>query len=159
MSMYTSSEECFLCISTCPMFYRFQPSDSFVGYQPDTPSAIVFTASKMSSAQLLDSKSVEWEKEVNFNFLLVLYILHQLLQVLNLCKSLLLEMASPDALIRLINTPLVEEQTMLCQIYMKEQHHVSLEDFVQCHISTTKGVLMQARVIYINIYVSCIILT
>lgn len=26
--------------------YRFQPCDSFVGYQADTPSAVVFTASK-----------------------------------------------------------------------------------------------------------------
>ena len=66
--MSALSEECFLCISTCPMYYRFQPSDSFVGYQPDTPSAIVFTASKMLSAhQLLDPKSDEWEKEVKFN--------------------------------------------------------------------------------------------
>ena len=58
-------------------------------------------------------------------------------------------MASPDALIRLINTPLVEEHTKLCKIYMERQHHMSLEDFVQYHISKTtftkQGVLMQAR--------------
>ena len=61
-------------------------------------------------------------------------------------------MASPDALICLKETPLVEEQTTLCQIYMKEQHHVSLKDFVQYHIQTTKytnrGVLMQASYSY-----------
>ena len=62
-------------------------------------------------------------------------------------------MASPDALIRLGGTPLVDEQSTLCKIYMEEQHHSSLEDFVQYHINLcatdhkfinhTKGVLMQ----------------
>ena len=58
----------------------------------------------------------------------------------------MLEMASPDALIRLGGTPLMDEQTVLCRTYMEEQHHSSLEDFVRCQISLpkcTKGVLMQ----------------
>ena len=60
-------------------------------------------------------------------------------------------MASPDALIRLINTPLEEELSTLCEIYMEEKHHESLEDFVKHRIHKTKcskqGVLMQASVI------------
>ena len=59
-------------------------------------------------------------------------------------------MVSPDALIRLGGTPLVDEQGTLCKIYMEKQHHSSLKDFVQYHINAcetdhkhTKGVLMQ----------------
>lgn len=55
-------------------------------------------------------------------------------------------MASPDALIRLGSTPLVEEQTAICQIYMEKQHHSSLEAFIQSQIclpECTKGMLMQ----------------
>ena len=48
----------------CTYFYRFQPADSFIGYQDDTPSAVVFTASKNSPAQELDPASEEWKKEV-----------------------------------------------------------------------------------------------
>ena len=64
-------------------------------------------------------------------------------------------MASPDALIRLGDTPLMDEQTALCKTYMEEQHHSSLEDFVRCQISLpncTKSVLMQ--VCYFKIHKS-----
>ena len=67
-------------------------------------------------------------------------------KVFQSCKSHLLEMASPDALIRLRSTPLVDEQTALCEIYMKKQHHSSIEAFIKFHISSTKSnndVLMQ----------------
>ena len=67
-------------------------------------------------------------------------------KVFKLCKSLLLEMASPDALIRLTSTQLLDEQRALCEIYMEEQHHSSLEAFVQSQIALPKcarGILMQ----------------
>lgn len=57
-------------------------------------------------------------------------------------------MASPDALIRLGSTPLVDEQTEICQIYMEKQHHASLEAFIQseiCSAECTKGMLMQVK--------------
>ena len=43
-----------------PIVFRFQPSDSFIGYQADTPSAVVFRASSMVKP---DSK--DWEIEVS----------------------------------------------------------------------------------------------
>ena len=58
-------------------------------------------------------------------------------------------MASPDAMVRLKETPLVEEKSALCQIYTMKQHHMSLEDFLIHSTNThtkhhsTKGVLMQ----------------
>ena len=63
-------------------------------------------------------------------------------------------MASPDALIRLRSTPLVDEQTALCEIYMKKQHHSSIEAFIKFQISSTKSnkdVLMQVYVIQLQL--------
>ena len=55
-------------------------------------------------------------------------------------------MVSPDALIRLEGTPLMDEQTALCKTYKEKQHHSSLEEFVRYQIflpNCMKGVLMQ----------------
>ena len=60
-----------------------------------------------------------------------------------LSKFLMLKMAAPDALIRLRGTKLEEEQKELCKLYNEEQHHSSLEDFLQCYIGHKKSSLMQ----------------
>ena len=50
-------------------------------------------------------------------------------------KRLLLYTACPDALIRLQKAALRGYQKELCQIYFSEQHHSSLQDFLQHHAS------------------------
>ena len=61
--------------------------------------------------------------------------MHVLLQVLNQCKHLLLQIATPDALVRLRQTPLVQEQEELCEIFEKKQLHSSLAKFVEHQFS------------------------
>ena len=63
-------------------FYcRFQPCDSFIGYQADTPSAVVFAASKengMTEDQIeLDSGAGKLESDVSyFAFYTILLIMN-----------------------------------------------------------------------------------
>ena len=68
-------------------------------------------------------------------------------QVLKLCKFLLLQTAAPDAIIRLEHTKLVNEKEQIQDIYFRQQHHRSIEDFLKfslqnCCVEDT-GMLMQ----------------
>ena len=54
--------------------------------------------------------------------------------VLGRSKAILLQMASPDALIRLYCTALVKDQKNLSQIYFSEQHHGSIVQFLSYHL-------------------------
>ena len=49
-------------------------------------------------------------------------------------KRILLQMASPDALIRLHRTALAEDQRTLSHIYFSEQHHGSIVQFLVYHL-------------------------
>ena len=49
-------------------------------------------------------------------------------------KRLLLQMASPDALIRLHHTTLAKDQRTLSHIYFSEQHHGSIVQFLVHHL-------------------------
>ena len=49
------------------MSFRFEPADSFIGYQGDTPAAVVFKASKTSKntndddvRYVVDTKFINW---------------------------------------------------------------------------------------------------
>ena len=57
-------------------------------------------------------------------------------KVLECSKNILLEMASPDALIRLKNTSLGDEQKKLCHTYFITQNHGSVVQFLQKHIDS-----------------------
>jgi len=105
----------------------FKPSDAFIGFQVDTPAAVVFEASSILNK----------EKDITFD---------DREKVLTQSKYLLLRTASPDALVRLGHTQLSEEeQQQLHKIYFDEQHHSSIEDFLVHHLQQCEGggVLMQ----------------
>ena len=67
-------------------------------------------------------------------------------QILNLSKYLLLQTASPDAIVRLERTDLADEKKEIEQIYFEQQYHNSIEDFLVHHIHGLHrdfGLLMQ----------------
>lgn len=97
--------------------FSFQKRDAFVGFQPDTPAAVIFQVTKMKREELKlmqDSSLSDYHEDI-----------------LARSCSMLLQMASPDALIRLKYTPLKNEQQKLCEIYFEEQKHDSLVDFME----------------------------
>ena len=69
------------------------------------------------------------------------------MQVLKQSQYLLLQTASPDALVRLEQSPLADQKEELLELYFKRQHHNSLEDFLAHHLQRngTRGenLLMQ----------------
>lgn len=54
-------------------------------------------------------------------------------------KYLLLQTASPDAVVRLEKTVLVDEKMEVKRIYFQQQHHESLEDFLNHHVHGSHG--------------------
>lgn len=61
-------------------------------------------------------------------------------------KYLLLQTASPDAIVRLERTDLAEEKRDIESIYFEQQHHNSIEDFLVHHVHGLHrdvGLLMQ----------------
>ena len=69
------------------------------------------------------------------------------MQVLAKSQYLLLQTASPDALVRLESTPLADQREEVSRLYFQEQHHSSIEDFLTHHIQRNStrggGLLMQ----------------
>ena len=99
----------------------FTEQDSFVGYQNDTPAAVVFQATE----QLREEQEGEVNEGMEESD-------EWLDQVMERSKSLLVQMASPDALIRLQRTQLPEEERKSITAMYTEQHHDSVKDFL-CH--------------------------
>ena len=68
-------------------------------------------------------------------------------QVLKRSQYLLLQTASPDALVRLEQSSLADQKEELLELYFQRQHHNSLEDFLAHHLQKngTRGenLLMQ----------------
>ena len=61
-------------------------------------------------------------------------------------KFLLLQTAAPDAIVRLERTDLAGERKVIEDIYFRQQHHSSIEDFLNHHIHDCEaetGLLMQ----------------
>ena len=79
--------------------------------------------------------------------------------VLICSKKLLLQMASPDALIRLHNTTLSLDQEKIKKIYFYEQHHGSIVQFLQHHFhggqSHQSGLLIQVRKLILSLCMDC----
>ena len=106
---------------------RFTEQDAFVGYQSDTTASVIFQATQQLHQQAVlwdskelwrhDEKSEEWKEAV-----------------LTQSKKILLQMASPDALIRLRCTALADDYEELSQIYFSEQHHGSIVQFLVHHL-------------------------
>ena len=73
-------------------------------------------------------------------------------QVLPLSQFLLLQTASPDAIIRLESTAL-EDKNDIREMYFKELHHQSIEDFLISELQrcgTKGGLLIQVTLIFLQ---------
>ena len=113
-------------------FFRFTSRDAFVGYQNDTPASVIFQATEQLQQYCDNVDSEEWKE-----------------RVLECSKNILLEMASPDALIRLQNTSLADEQKRLSHTYFTEQSHGSIVQFLVNQFSNNdseSGLLIQVSV-------------
>jgi hypothetical protein len=103
----------------------FGPKDAFVGFQEDTPAAIVLHA-----CQLLEGQSNS--------------------DIFDFCKDLIIQTTCPDALARLRLTGLREEAEEIWDIYFKKQRHFHLSQLItdrvnnlQCEEGLQMGLLMQ----------------
>ena len=124
--------ECFLHV------YRFMIQDAFVGFQDDTPASVVFQATEQLKTEIYynveeeDVQSDEW-KDVVYK---------------QSCE-ILLQMASPDALIRLQRSDLRSLEKDLSKTYFSYQCHESLAQFLDDKLhddnENTDGLLMQVR--------------
>ena len=104
------------------MFLRFTEQDSFVGYQNDTPASVVFQVTEQLREReegQVNEKMEEGEEWLD--------------EVMECSKRLLVQMASPDALIRLQRTRLTDERKNITSTYA-EQHHGSIKDFIYYHL-------------------------
>ena len=99
----------------------FTEQDSFVGYQNDTPASVVFQATEQLREEQEGQVDEKMEEKNEW-----------LDQVMERSKSFLVQMASPDALIRLQCTQLAEAERNKVNTMYTEQHHDSIKDFL-CH--------------------------
>ena len=106
--------------STLP--FRFTEKDSFVGYQNDTPASVVFQATE----QLREEQDYEVDEAMEESA-------EWLDMVLQRSKGLLVQMTSPDALVRLQCTRLAQKfnTDTFMNMYF-EQHRGSIQEFI-CH--------------------------
>ena len=108
--------------------------DAFVGYQKDTAASVIFQATQ----QLQEEQGISSERTDDPEWMEA---------VLQRSQDLLLQMASPDALIRLKNTVLANRQVQLRQTYFLKQWHESIVEFLSHNLSHTseRGKLIQVR--------------
>ena len=100
---------------------RFNEQDSFVGYQNDTPASVVFQATEQLREEQGGEVNVEMEESVEWLDL-----------VLECSKSLLVQMASFDALIILQHARIAEEERRKVSAMYTRQHRRSIREFL-CH--------------------------
>ena len=118
------------------LFHSFKTQDAFVGFQNDTPASVIFQATEqLKTGQYIepDYEEIEEWREAVFK-----------------CScEIVLQMASPDALIRLQRTVLAEEAEELSEMYFSEQCHGSIVQFLQHHLQThtanSDGLLIQVK--------------
>ncbi|XP_019853235.1 PREDICTED: E3 ubiquitin-protein ligase RNF213-like [Amphimedon queenslandica] len=111
---------------------KFTKQDAFIGYQSDTPASVIFQATHeiQQEGRYIENEVSDELQEA----------------VLECGKKMLLQMASPEALIRLKSTSLEDEQKYLSQIYYFDQHHGSIVEFLNYHLHKTRnlsGLLIQ----------------
>ena len=104
---------------------RFTEKDSFVGYQNDTPASVVFQATEQLREELDYEVDEAMEESAEW-----------LDMVMERSKNLLIQMASPGALIRLqyVNIPEIEEDKKSITRAYTEQCHTSIQDFLRHHL-------------------------
>ena len=107
---------------------RFDERESFVGYQDDTAASVVFQATEQLREEQEGQVNEEMEESEEW-----------LDMVMERSKSLLVQMASPDALIRLQCTELAEEERKKIATLYTGQHHSSIRDFLWHHLHQQKS--------------------
>ena len=117
------------------LFFSFSKQDAFVGFQDDTPSSVIFQATEQLRNETyysIDDEPETWKKDV-----------------FDRSCEILLQMSSPDALVRLQKSRLAgSQQQELFRVYFFQQHHDSLLQFLQYHLQNTvaggeNGLLLQ----------------
>ncbi|XP_026134867.1 E3 ubiquitin-protein ligase rnf213-alpha-like isoform X3 [Carassius auratus] len=99
--------------SIAPQARHYHPADAFIGYHSDTCASVVLQVTEQlkGKVELSDPR------------------------VLDEAKLILLNCATPDAVVRLDCTSLSSvESDLLSRVYFEEQKHSSLADFILSHI-------------------------
>ena len=112
--------------------------DAFVGYQKDTAASVIFQVTQqLEEEQGISSETMddpEWMEAI-----------------LQKSQDLLLQMASPESLIRLECTALADQQEQLRQTYFSMQGHGSIVEFLS-HNLLHSHVLDRAKLIQVSIF-------
>eukprot|EP00731_Ephydatia_muelleri_P016208 Em0009g632a len=149
--------EMFSFIMDCNRNYTFKKEDAFVGYQRDTPAAVVFQATHyiQQLQNVLQSESIKESLTLHLAGISINRFVNEAegselwrQAVLMQCKCSLLQTASPDALIRLKSSTEIpkKEVNYLNDVYFKHQHHSSLQDFLSHQFQDSthlEGLLIQ----------------
>ena len=94
-----------------------------MGYQTDTPASVIFQATQ----QLCDDQGGKLSNEMKESSEWKDVILQR-------SQYLLLQMATPDALVRLQHTALASSAEELTLMYFTKQHHGSISDFLRHYL-------------------------
>ncbi|RXN29563.1 E3 ubiquitin-protein ligase RNF213-alpha-like protein [Labeo rohita] len=99
--------------SIAPQARRYLPADAFIGYHSDTCASVVLQVTEqLKDQELSDPRKV----------------------ILDEAKLILLNCATPDAVVRLDSTSLSNvESDHLSRVYFEDQKHSSLADFILTH--------------------------
>ena len=106
---------------------RFTEGDSFIGYQKDMPASVVFQVTNQLREEQEGEVDEEMEEKDDWKD-----------AVLQFSKDVLVQMATPDAIIRLKCTALAEQQQQIKQTY-SNQCHGSIAEFLSHHLDNHKG--------------------
>ncbi len=103
--------------SIAPQARRYLPADAFIGYHSDTcASVVVQVTEQLKGQEISDPRKV----------------------ILDEAKLILLDCATPDAVVRLDCTSLSNvESDHLSRVYFEDQKHSSLADFILSHLQQT----------------------
>uniref|UniRef100_W5N5V3 RING-type E3 ubiquitin transferase n=1 Tax=Lepisosteus oculatus TaxID=7918 RepID=W5N5V3_LEPOC len=99
---------------------EFHPHDVFIGFHEDACASAVLQAMECRH-QWRDNEEMEED------------------EVLEAAKCFLLSCATPDSVLRLKYSELSsQEKKMLQRMYFRQQHHLSLRDFMENHMNKTE---------------------
>ena len=115
--------------------------DTFVGYQEDTPAAVVFQAyhylKVMQKWKIDDEMSEEHKHQVTIELAMAIYFHCVFMQIFEKGKSLLLDITSPDAIVRLKYSKLAGEFDTVFDTYFIEQSHSSLFELLSSKLTVS----------------------
>ena len=94
-----------------------------MGYQTDTPASVIFQATQQLCDEQGGKLAIEMEECSEWKD-----------AVLQRSQYLLLQMATPDALIRLQHTAVASNAEGFTITYFIEQHHGSISDFLRHYL-------------------------